>query len=132
MTYLQEVKNTVAAENREQFIKSWEAHVNELGELAYSLPPNKVKEFFVLQKEILLFVKEAANHTFIDCEFFRLTPSTHQCIEGDCYKGDTKKTEAFGNCCMKCPKAMTCDAGCMKTEELKYSIVKREVKKKCR
>jgi hypothetical protein len=65
----------------------------------------------------------------VDCEFWRANPKQHQCVEGDCYNGNTKATEAFGNCCMRCPGAMNCDTGCMKTEELKGNIVEKEVQK---
>jgi len=123
----------VTAKNKREFITTWNEHINQLGELAYSLPAARAKVFFDTHKELLQFVKEAADFTFVDCEFYRLTPKEHQCVEGDCYNGCTEATKLFGNCCMKCPKAMKCDAGCMKTEELKCSIVKREVKKsKCR
>lgn len=114
---------------KKEFVEAWESHINTLGELGYSLPPNRVKEFFALQKQIKLFVKEAAAHTFIDCEFFRLKPREHQCVEGNCYNGNTKKTEAFGNCCMKCPKGMKCLAGCAKTETLK-GCLEKEVKRR--
>jgi len=122
----------VAAKNRKEFISAWESLINQLGELAYSLPQSKVKEFFALQKQLKHFVKEAAEHTFVECEFFRLNPSKHQCVEGDCYSGNSIKTEAFGNCCMKCPKVMKCFNGCGETEKLKGCLKEEVKKKKCR
>lgn len=122
----------VAAKTRKEFITAWESHIDGLSGLGQSLPSEKVKDFFNQLKELKSFVKEAANHTFVDCEFFRLNPLQHQCVEGDCYSGNSKKTEAFGNCCMKCPKVMKCLNGCGKTETLKGCLKEEVKKKKCR
>lgn len=117
----------VAAKNKKEFIIVWGSHIDQLGELAYSLPAGRAKELFASLKEFKLFVKEAADHTFVDCVNFRLNPHSHQCTKGPCEKGDTKKTQAFGNCCMKCPKVMKCYEGCSKTEDLKGNIEEVEV-----
>jgi len=112
----------VAAKNKKEFIIVWGSHIDQLGELAYSLPSSRTKELFASLKEFKLFVKEAADHTFVDCGQFRLNPRGYQCKKGPCEKGDTAKTRAFGNCCMKCPKVMKCYEGCSKTEDLKGNI----------
>lgn len=82
---------------------------------ALVVKPFKLVYMFTLGGDIVVDDK-------VECEFFRTNPPSHQCVEGDCYKGNTKRTEAFGNCCMRCPKAMRCLESCNKADRLKFSI----------
>ena len=52
------------AETKEEFVKAWEEEFNNVGLLAYSLPIDKVKEFWEAWDNLHKFVKDAADETY--------------------------------------------------------------------